>query len=69
MTPEMLVFPSLSSTGVLFSSTIFNPSTGPSIGPSLMASITLSNCVDFRLSFASRGVCPLLLPLPIRHAP
>ncbi|EEV9927217.1 superoxide dismutase, partial [Escherichia coli] len=20
-------------------------------------------------SFASRGVCPLLLPLPIRHAP
>ncbi|RIE47013.1 superoxide dismutase, partial [Escherichia coli] len=22
-----------------------------------------------RLSFASRGVCPLLLPLPIRHAP
>nr|MDN1197003.1 superoxide dismutase [Escherichia coli]MDN1221597.1 superoxide dismutase [Escherichia coli]MDN1279061.1 superoxide dismutase [Escherichia coli]MDN1293730.1 superoxide dismutase [Escherichia coli]MDN1338284.1 superoxide dismutase [Escherichia coli] len=24
---------------------------------------------DFRLSFASRGVCPLLLPLPIRHAP
>ncbi|RIH30590.1 superoxide dismutase, partial [Shigella sonnei] len=21
------------------------------------------------LSFASRGVCPLLLPLPIRHAP
>ncbi|EFN8672078.1 superoxide dismutase, partial [Escherichia coli] len=23
----------------------------------------------FRLSFASRGVCPLLLPLPIRHAP
>ncbi len=42
---------------------------GPSIGPSLMASITLSNCVDFRLSFASRGVCPLLLPLPIPHAP
>ena len=24
---------------------------------------------DFRLSFASRGVCPLLLPLPIPHAP
>ncbi|EFO2852074.1 superoxide dismutase, partial [Escherichia coli] len=23
----------------------------------------------FRLSFASRGVCPLLLPLPISHAP
>ncbi|EFX7720745.1 superoxide dismutase, partial [Enterococcus faecalis] len=23
----------------------------------------------FRLSFASRGVCPLLLPLPIPHAP
>ncbi|EFJ0518386.1 superoxide dismutase, partial [Escherichia coli] len=22
-----------------------------------------------RLSFASRGVCPLLLPLPIPHAP
>ncbi|TXM01311.1 superoxide dismutase, partial [Streptococcus pneumoniae] len=55
--------------GVLFSSTLFKPSTGPSIGPSLMASITLSNCVDFRLSFASRGVCPLLLPLPIPHAP
>ncbi len=69
MTPDILVFPSLSSTGVLFSSTLFNPSTGPSTGPSLMASITLSSCVDFRLSFASRGVCPLLLPLPIRHAP
>ncbi|EFB3365951.1 TPA: hypothetical protein IVC08_24260 [Escherichia coli] len=62
-------FGSLSSTGVLFSSTLFNPSTGPSTGPSLMASITLSSCVDFRLSFASRGVCPLLLPLPIPHAP
>ncbi|OJZ23634.1 superoxide dismutase [Escherichia coli] len=69
VTPEMLVFPSVSSTGVLFSSTLFNPSTGPSTGPSLMASITLSSCVDFRLSFASRGVCPLLLPLPIPHAP
>ena len=67
--PEILVFPSLSSTGVLFSSTLFNPSTGPSTGPSLMASITLSICVDFRLSFASRRVCPLLLPLPIPHAP
>ncbi|KAA1878288.1 superoxide dismutase, partial [Escherichia coli] len=51
VTPEMLVFPSVSSTGVLFSSTLFNPSTGPSTGPSLMASITLSSCVDFRLSF------------------
>ncbi|KDV14778.1 glucosamine-6-phosphate deaminase [Escherichia coli O78:H12 str. 00-3279] len=57
VTPDILVFPSLSSTGVLFSSTLFNPSTGPSTGPSLMASITLSSCVDFRLSFASRGVC------------
>ncbi|EFB1502970.1 superoxide dismutase, partial [Escherichia albertii] len=43
VTPEILVFPSLSSTGVLFSSTLFNPSTGPSTGPSLMASITLSS--------------------------
>ncbi|HAF1168434.1 TPA: superoxide dismutase, partial [Salmonella enterica subsp. enterica serovar Typhimurium] len=36
-----------------------------SIGPSLMASMTLSSCVDFRLSGASRGVCPFPPPFPI----
>ncbi|EBX7045765.1 superoxide dismutase, partial [Salmonella enterica subsp. enterica serovar Enteritidis] len=43
--------------------------TGPTIGPSLRASITLSCCVDFRSSFASRGVCPFPPPLLILLAP
>ncbi|EBO4656612.1 superoxide dismutase [Salmonella enterica] len=64
-TPWIFVLPSRSTTGVWFTRTLCRPFTGPSIGPSLMASMTLSSCVDFRLSGASRGVCPFPPPFPI----